>query len=55
MEYLCLVYVCGEPQEGEPDFISETRYFSTLEEAERFRCETSDYGIYVDIFKGERI
>lgn len=53
--YLCIVYVCGEPQEGEPDYVSEVRYFNTLEEAESFANKTADYGVYVDIFKGERV
>ena len=53
--YICIVYVVGEPQEGEPDFVSEVRYFNDLEEAKQFRQENSDYTVYVDIFKGERI
>lgn len=53
--YLCIVYVCGGPQEGEPDFVSEVRHFKTLDEAKRFVYATADYGIYVNIYKAERV
>jgi hypothetical protein len=53
--YLCIVYVRGEPQEGEPDYVSEVRYFNTIEEAKRFEQANWDYGIYIDIYKAERV
>ena len=53
--YLCIVYVRGEPQEGEPDYVSEIRYFDSFEEAKQFEHQVSDFYVYVDIFKGERI
>lgn len=53
--YLGIVYVCGEAQEGEPDFVSEVRNFNTLDEALQFEDKITDYGIYVDIFKAERV
>lgn len=40
--YLCIVYGVGEPQEGEADFVSEVRRFTTLEAAKRFAEENSD-------------
>ena len=53
--YLCIVYVRGEPQEGEPDFVSEVRYFHTLEEAKYFEEVNSDFTVYVETFKCERV
>jgi len=53
--YLSIVWVAGEAQEGEPDFVSEVRSFNTLEEARQFEEKTADYGIYVETFKAERV
>ena len=53
--YLCIVRVIGDPHEMEGDYISEVRRFNTLEEAKRFKEENYDYGICIDIFKGEYV
>ena len=53
--YLCIVYGVGEPQEGEPDFVSEVRNFTTLEEAMSFAEENSDYCCYTTVYKAERV
>ena len=54
-QYLCIVWVLGDPQKMEGNFASEIRYFNTFEEAERFERENWDYGLRIDIFKGECI
>lgn len=53
--YLCIVYVLGDPQEDEGNYVSEIRHFKTLEEAKRFESENWDYGLRIDIFKGEYV
>lgn len=53
--YLCIVYVVGDPQEDEGNFVSQICHFDTFEEAKKFEEENYDYGLYIDIFKGERV
>lgn len=54
-QYMCIVWVDGDPQEMRGSFVSEIRYFDTFEEAKQFENETWDYGLSIDIFKGERV
>ena len=48
-QYQCIVWVLGD----QGNFVSEIRYFNTLEEAKQFERENWDYGLCIDIFKGE--
>ena len=50
-QYMCIVWVLGD----QGNYPSEIRYFKTLEEAQQFERETWDYGLCIDIFKGELI
>lgn len=53
--YLCIVYVIGDPQEDEGNYVSEVHRFNTLEEAKLFEKANWDYGLRIDIFKGEYV